>query len=210
MKNNINTKEYWENRFKSGNWNDNGRFQTKKYAEANVKYLNIDNGFNGTILDFGCALGDAIPIYLEAFKSAKIIGYDISESAIKNCQERFGDRANFISGEMSNICNCNLIIASHVMEHLTDDKKIIKQLLNKCEDLYVFVPYKETPLYHEHVNFYTEDYYYDLNVVNKKVFIVDYIVKLSLLEIFKNILRLNPEFVLKFRKEIIMFHFKKA
>ncbi len=55
------------------------------------------------------------------------------------------------------------------MEHLTEDKKIINKLLAKCQDLYVFVPYKESPLYKEYVNYYDSNYYDEFKVIKKSV-----------------------------------------
>lgn len=40
------------------------------------------------------------------------------------------------------------------MKHITDDRFILKKLLSKCKELFIFVPFKENPLYHEHVNYY--------------------------------------------------------
>lgn len=206
MEYNINTKEYWESRFYSKNWNSMGRNQTKKYARANIAHMNISNDFNGTLLDFGCALGDAIPVYSETFPKAKLFGFDISETAIIECKKRFGSLAEFITGDITQVTRKNIIIASHVMEHLTDDKAFIKTLLLKCNDLYVFVPYKENPLYHEHVNYYTELYYEDFNVLEKKRFTVSYKTLLPYKSIIKNIIMLRFSFHYNFCKDIIMFH----
>ena len=61
---NINTKEYWEKRFSTGDWEKSkGKTQTEDFAKSQVKYLNISKNFSGTILDFGCGLGDAFPVY---------------------------------------------------------------------------------------------------------------------------------------------------
>src|SRR5665648_65909 len=162
--NTINSKPYWEHRFNSGNWGRNGQLQTEEYAKANVENLNINKDFTGSILDFGCAQGDAIPIYLKAFLNAKIFGIDISESAIAKCNKKFGNIAEFYSGDTTKITYKDIVIASHVMEHIPKDKNIVKNLLTKCTDLFVFVPYKEEPLYFEHVNYYDENYYNELNV----------------------------------------------
>lgn len=205
---NINTKEYWDNRFISGDWNKNGQKQSKEYAKANLKNIEIDSNFAGTILDFGCAEGDAIPQYFKAFPKAKIFGIDISETAISKCKNRFGSIANFQVGDNTIIKFKDIIIASHIMEHITNDISIIKDLLLKCNDLFVFVPYKENPLYYEHVNYYNEEYYKDLNVFSIKIFTVCYQTKLPLKSIVKGILLMKFRFWDLFRKDIIMFHFK--
>lgn len=62
--------------------------------------MNISNDFNGTILDFGYALGDAIPVYSKAFPNVKLFGIDISDHAIIECKKRFGLVAEFIAGDI--------------------------------------------------------------------------------------------------------------
>jgi SAM-dependent methyltransferase len=205
---NINTKEYWENRFNSGSWNKSGQRQTLEYAKANVTNLNIDKNFAGSILDFGCAMGDAISIYNDAFPKAKLSGIDVSGTAIKYCKERWGNLASFYSGDFSNVPAMDIIIASHVMEHITDDRKMIKEMLKKCNELFIFVPYKESPLYHEHVNCYEEDYYNGFNVTDKKIFTVSYRIILPLRSVIKNFIFLRFNIWNNFSKQIIMFHLK--
>lgn len=174
--NNINTKNYWDNRFKTGDWEAKfGRNQTRKFADSQIRYLEISKDFTGTILDFGCGLGDAFPVYKKAFPKAKLIGLDISEEAVKKCNERYGHLANFICGTHYDVPMVDIIISSNVFEHLSDDKEIAKDLLLKCNQLYIIVPYKEINQYnhkHEHVNFYDEFYFNNLtNLINYKIFI---------------------------------------
>ena len=55
MKKNINTRDYWEHRFSSNDWEDNkGRWQTESFAREQIKHLKITSDFHGEILDFGC------------------------------------------------------------------------------------------------------------------------------------------------------------
>jgi trans-aconitate methyltransferase len=205
--NNINTKSYWEHRFVS-NWKKNGSNQTIQYAKANMEFVNLPRNFNGTILDFGCALGDAIPIYLKAFPNAKITGQDISETAIAICKSKYGKIAKFRAGDVSTVSFTDVIFASHVMEHITDDISVVKRLLEKCSELFIFVPFKEMPLYIEHVNYYDTDYFDELNVLDKKIYTVKYKSKLPIKSVIKNFLNLRFITEINFSKEIIMFHLK--
>jgi len=205
--NNINTKGYWEDRFSSGSWNDSGKKQTEEYAKANISAMNINPDFNGKIIDFGCALGDAIPLYKKFFPIAKIIGLDISEAAIEICRKRYGNIAEFYATETSEIPNAEIIIASHVMEHITDDEKLVSELLTKCSQLFVFVPYKETPLFVEHVNYYDENYYKNLGKIDSKVFKVNYRLRIGIRQVLKNFLTLNFTVYKEYSKQIIMYHF---
>lgn len=174
MQNNINTRKYWEGRFSSGDWaTKNGRLQTQNFAKGIIPHLQIPRGFNGTILDFGCGLGDAIPIYRAAFPQAKLIGVDISQSAVDQCEEEYGNIASFYRGEYQDIPEVDIIISSNVFEHITGDREISRHLLNICSSLYIVVPYKEDPMIDEHVNFYDEKYYsgvgnYDYTIFNCK------------------------------------------
>jgi cyclopropane fatty-acyl-phospholipid synthase-like methyltransferase len=156
---NINTKKYWNNRFASKDANSwkskNGESQTKDFASAIAKRLKMSKDFSGTILDFGCALGDAIPFYKKNYPNATFIGVDFSSAAIKQCQEKFGGIATFICGDVDAVPNVDVIITSNVLEHLSDDKDIANKLLNKCTDLYIAVPYNEAIAGKgEHVNSY--------------------------------------------------------
>lgn len=205
---NINTKKYWESRFKTKSWGKRGMRQTQEYAIANVSHMNINKYFGGSILDFGCALGDAITVYHSAFPNAFLSGFDLSETAIKKCKEKYGNIAEFNSGNFKGIKNQDVIIASHVMEHITDDRTIVKKLLLKCKEMFIFVPYKESPLYKEHVNYYEKNYYNNFNVLEKSVFFVDFKYKLSVNEIIKNLLKGRIVYEKQFLKEIVSFHIK--
>ena len=158
--NNINTKSYWDNRFFSGDWeNKAGREQTKNFALSQIRKIEIPKDFAGTILDFGCGLGDAFPVYKSAFPKAKLLGVDISETGIQKCKDKYGHLAEFICGSSQEVPMVDIIISSNVFEHLSDDKEIAKELMQKCQQLYIIVPYKEKLKYdqkHEHVNSYNE------------------------------------------------------
>jgi hypothetical protein len=94
------------------------------------------------------------------------------------------------------------------MEHITNDKKTLSELMIKCRDLYVFVPYKENPLYPEHVNYYVEDYYKEFGNNQSIVFKVEYKQIMGLKAIVRSLLFFKFNFYSYFSKEIIMYHFK--
>jgi len=154
MIDNINTSEYWDNRFSTGDWEEKqGRWQTESFARGQMRYIKSGIDFKGTILDFGCGLGDAMPVYKEYFPNANIVGIDHSQIAIDMSRKKYGSIASFIKGDHNNVPYVDIIIASNVFEHLTDDRKIAKLLLSKCKALYIIVPYKEWPLWSEHIKY---------------------------------------------------------
>lgn len=160
---NVNSRVYWEGRFSTGDWEQKGgRSQTEHFAAAQVALFRFDKDFIGSLVDFGCGLGDAIPVYKKFFPNAKLVGIDVSESAISMCKERYGKIAHFIRGTHQKCPSADIIVASNVFEHLSDDVEIAKILLAKCRELYITVPYKEWPLCSEHVRTYNENYFSSL------------------------------------------------
>lgn len=168
---NINTKSYWETRFSTGDWEKKGgRSQTASFAEAQVSRINLPRDFSGLLVDFGCGLGDAMPIYKHHFTNVKLMGIDVSEGAVSKCREKYGHIADFMHGTHEDVPEADVIVASNVFEHLSDDIHIARVLLKKCHDLYIVVPYKEWPLCKEHVRTYDEKYFFDLSVAEYTIF----------------------------------------
>lgn len=203
----MNSKQYWENRFHCDWEQVDGRKQTAHYAKINILQMRIDPEFNGKLLDFGCALGDAIPVYKKAFPKAKLIGMDISDEAIKRCDNLYREFAEFQQGTYLDIPKVDLIVASHILEHIPNDRLIVKHLLSKCKELFVFVPYKEDPLYFEHVNVYDENYYGELAPYKYKIFKKPISFQYYLKHQFVNTIRLISGRTKQKLINVIMFHF---
>jgi len=208
---NINTKSYWDNRFSNGDWESkNGRNQTMEFAKSQVSLLDIPKDFSGSILDFGCGLGDAFPIYKDVYPNAKLIGLDLSEKAIEKCRTKYGEIAEFISGDYMVVPKVDIIITSNVFEHLSNDKAISSHLKKQCDVLYIVVPYREViTQVCEHVNSYDENSFKDLNLQFYKIFITrgysQYGFSLLIDVHLKNILRpLIGRRMVKRSKQILM------
>lgn len=211
--NNVNSKKYWESRFSSGDWEQKrGRTQTAHFAAAQVAYFRLDKDFSGSLVDFGCGLGDAMPVYKKFFPNAKLLGIDVSESAISKCKERYRKLASFISGTHQNCPSADIIVASNVIEHLSDDIEIAKALLSKCKELYITVPYNELPLCPEHVRTYNEKYF---QVLGESDFVIfpsrgwsEYGRSMWKLA-FKNLLRRLSGRSIQSRRMQIMYRFRR-
>ncbi len=171
MRKNVNTAEYWDGRFATGDWDDDGgRRQTVNYARALLPHVDLPRDFSGTILDFGCALGDAMPVYSEAWPKAKCIGLDHAAAAVEQGRSSYGALAEFVQVDHLTAPRADVIIASHVLEHMDDDLGVARALLERCRDLYIVVPYREEPLFHEHLRAYDEHRFDELGPVRWKVF----------------------------------------
>lgn len=171
---NINTREYWDKRFGSGDWEENdGARQTRQFTLGQFPLLKIPDAYSGTILDFGCGQGDSIPLLRERYPSARLLGVDISEKGIERARKRYGDMAEFIAGDYTDVPEVDIILASNVFEHVSDDKMVARALLEKCRELYIFVPYREElppDRESEHVNSYDEEYYSEIGPYEYRIF----------------------------------------
>lgn len=81
----INSKEYWENRYKSGK--NSGAGSYGRLAEFKANFINhfiIIHNIE-EVVEFGCGDGNQLSL----FKCKYYVGYDISETIILKCKERF-------------------------------------------------------------------------------------------------------------------------
>ena len=222
MCHNVNTKAYWDERFASGSWESNrGRQQTADFARGQIPFLRIPADFTGTLLDFGCGLGDAFPIYRRQYPRATLIGMDLSASAIALCHREYGGIATFLQGDHTAAPRSDIIIASNVFEHLSDDQQVARVLLTACTSLKIIVPYKEypptfvPPAGAEHVNIhYDEASFRELGPCETTVFPCrgwsEYGFKLWYHVLFWNVLRRMLGRPLRPRKMQILFHLGQA
>lgn len=119
-----------------------------------VKPLILSGGNN--ILDLGCGVG-TLSNYI-ASKGNKVLGVDISPKAIRVARESshiIGNEKNtkFIIQDIENLDTnetFDLIILSEVLEHVHDDRKLIRKLikyLKKDGYLFISTPSLNAPLY---------------------------------------------------------------
>ncbi len=142
---NPNTLHYSDDLFASGEWERRGgRTQTSRFANFFHRSVRIPNNPGFTLLDVGCALGDAMPVWKKRYPRAKLSGCDISQTAITRATERYGSIASFFRASfeeidgMYDVCFC-----SNVLEHFEQHVDIARHLLRHCRTLYVMTPYAE-------------------------------------------------------------------
>lgn len=172
---NVNTRNYWDQRYGQGDWERAGGYsQTRQFAQAFVPLVELDASFRGTICDFGCGAGDAMPVFRGAFPDARLVGIDFSKEAVDLARRRFGDIAEFVCGGVAETPGADIIVASNVMEHLSDDEAVVEDLLARCDAAYVIVPYRERiDSFAEHVRSYDRRSYSRLRPRRVQVVAVD-------------------------------------
>ena len=93
----VNSGAYWEARHASGGWKERGgRNQSRQFAEAQVRLIDLPEDFVGTILDFGCGMGDALPAYRRRWPRASLMGLDISQAAVDQARLDYGAIGTFL------------------------------------------------------------------------------------------------------------------
>jgi hypothetical protein len=167
----INSKDYWEWRFRSGDWEAAcAREQTRSFAIAQTKRFPLDRTFNGTLLDFGCALGDAFPVYRRMYPHARLVGVDFSLEAIYQCRRVYSNIGSFHCASYFECPEAEVIVCSNVLEHIESDLEAASALLGKCQLLLIVAPFREQYLIKEHLRSYDRNHFDVLGCRKKRIF----------------------------------------
>ena len=136
----------------NGHWDKNkGRRQTRAFAECFHLRVRIPWA-DFSVLDLGCALGDALAVWHQRYPSAKLYGCDVAETAIGRCRETYGQVAQFFRSSFEEIDGFwDIIYCSNVLEHFEQHVEIAEELLAHCKVLFLLTPFVElkngSPLY---------------------------------------------------------------
>jgi 2-polyprenyl-3-methyl-5-hydroxy-6-metoxy-1,4-benzoquinol methylase len=141
----------------------------RKTAECIAEFLPDKNL---RILDIGCANGGLLG-YLKELGYPNLCGIDPSSACVENIQRNYGIEASIGSLFQlpQNIGKFDVIILSHVLEHIQDIQSAIRsieQLLNLEGYVYIEVPNASEYIHHlyaplqdfntEHINHFSEHY----------------------------------------------------
>lgn len=142
----IKDHEWWEEYFAvDGGWERNdGRSQSRIFAEHFTDRIQLDPNAVFSMLDAGCALGDALKHFAIIYPRATLHGIDFSATAITRCKNEIGGRATFSVGDIEKIGgHYDIIYCSNTLEHFPDFGTKARQLVQHCDRLCILVPYKQ-------------------------------------------------------------------
>lgn len=140
---NKNTKEHWENYFKNEWEKNDGRNQTRLFAHFFLNTISLPKEAR-SLLDVGCALGDALSEINTRYPHLKLFGCDFSSYAIENARKTYGNIATFENWSFEEIKGYyDIIYCSNTLEHFENYLDISQKLLTHCKRLYILVPYLE-------------------------------------------------------------------
>ena len=104
----INSKEYWDERFGSGDWEKNeGREQSLFFYRLALTLMpdwfkNKIKDERLSVLDLGCAEGEGVYLFGEEFSGCEVSGADISAAALLRAKKYYPDY-EFIESDINNI-----------------------------------------------------------------------------------------------------------
>lgn len=153
---NINSREYWEERF-SGSWAAaEGASQTRFFAELGVNLLpswlkqDISNNA-ASITDAGCAEGDAVPVLSAAFGASDVSGVDFSKVAIQTAAARYPGHKFLVADLAMPDFTADVVFCSNVLEHFDNPWNILAALSHTVDQhLILMVPGWEIERHPEH------------------------------------------------------------
>jgi O-antigen biosynthesis protein len=156
-KSEINSPDYWNKRFFEDWIAKGGRKQTAFFAELCCRELpdwlveEVRAG-KSAIFDYGCALGDALPVLQRAFPEAPIRGGDVAQVGLGLARAlhpgfEFVDVTEI--GEASKIAD--IVYCSNTLEHFENWREILHRLSRHARKyLLVMVPFEEEDRIDEH------------------------------------------------------------
>ncbi|MEN6430193.1 MAG: class I SAM-dependent methyltransferase [Coriobacteriales bacterium] len=123
----ANSVDSWNARFASGDWEaGDHRLQTALLA-AGFALVDFDFGDVQSVLDYGSALGDSLPVLHMRFPHARLSYFDISSEAMRSTRLRYGMIANPAGADDVH----DVVYCSNVIEHVDDAKDLLTRLLHR-------------------------------------------------------------------------------
>ncbi len=167
MEKNINTIEYWNEKFIE-RWDQNaGREQTAFFTEVLIAALpgEIINEIitnNYSIADVSCGEGDSLYILRDMFLNNTLKGYDFSEKAIENAKSEYMDYEYAVADIFQKQYEEEILICSNTLEHFDEPQKALQNLIkSNPKYLIVAVPFMEGIINNfiepEHATVFTND-----------------------------------------------------
>jgi SAM-dependent methyltransferase len=159
----TNSKEYWENRFATKSWENNGggaqsvffvRMAMRIFPKWVVDEINANSL---EVCDVGCAEGEGTAYLKEYFPHSKLTGIDFSQTAVDKAHKSFPDVVFKCEDILSLSAKYDVIFISNVLEHFKEPYPVLEELAEHSgKYLAVFVPFREYKRVSEH--FFTFDY----------------------------------------------------
>ncbi len=162
----VNSKEYWEERFVSGDWDHyDGDLQSAFFSQialdAFPAWLDQELArHEWTVFDVGCAEGGGTAALARRFPSCHTVGIDVSETAVKRAGKKY-PFCQFLQGDVYTQKEpVDVIFVSNVLEHLQSPAENMRSLVGmaKCHAILIH-PLHDTLALDEHFHVFDEEFF---------------------------------------------------
>lgn len=162
----VNSKEYWEERFVSGDWDHyDGDLQSAFFSQialdAFPAWLDQELArHEWTVLDVGCAEGGGTAVLARRFPSCHTVGIDMSEAAVKRAGEKY-PFCRFLQGDVyTQKETADVIFVSNVLEHLQSPAENMRSLVGLAKNHAILIhPLHDTLALDEHFHVFDEEFF---------------------------------------------------
>lgn len=159
MTHDVNSHEYWNQRFRT-DWDElGGPGQTEMFARIALRmlpqWLVSDIRANAaSLLDAGCAEGEAVSLLRARFGSGcRVEGMDFSEEAVARARAKHGEDG-FRRGDISALdSRHDVIFSSNTLEHFPSPQDLLEHWAQQAKDhVVLLIPFWEWNRESEHVS----------------------------------------------------------
>ncbi len=161
-KHEINSREYWDCRFATRDWQRrHGGAQSEYFygllvdlIPEPVKAEMRAGGYS--VVDFGCAQGEGTERFAEAFPASRVTGVDISVEAIRLARAK-SKRVEFVAADLTaHPGTWDVLITSNTLEHFREPWDMMQRLLPRVGRFFIIlVPFNERLLPQPNEHFYS-------------------------------------------------------
>jgi len=139
MKKNFNSAEYWEKRYKSGRNSGGGSYGDNCTYKASIINQFLEENNISSAIELGCGDGNQ----LSHIDYKKYYGYDVSETVVNLCKEKFANSQQFkFTNKINDLpSKAELSLSLDVIYHLIEDEvyeEYLKQLFDRSSE-YVII-----------------------------------------------------------------------
>ena len=171
----INSKNYWDFRFKTKDWQNNfGDEQTLHFYTLLLngipEALQEEMSTNAySVLDFGCAQGEGTNFFAKMLSKTKLTDIDFSYEAIRIAKEKHIN-VSFICEDLMNSdtlsSKFDIVISSNTLEHFYKPWEVLSKLTTKAtKHVIVLVPFDQPGIPNDE-HFYSFNYGNIPNIIN--------------------------------------------
>lgn len=172
----VNSEEYWENRFKSNDWEKydgegQSAFFSKLALKAFPEWLKRDlTKASWSVHDLGCAEGAGTAELARYFPNCHFTGVDFSKSAIEKASEKH-PFCDFVVGDITGeIEKADIIFCSNVLEHMKHPRIVLENMIKAAKRHAIFlIPLHDDTDIEEHFFVFSEEFipaFYDNYVLS--------------------------------------------